>query len=390
MPPCNQGYSYFSSSSDQNVANVGLNPAATAKFGRSPTLIRAIPSDFPLPLPFYLRILARISALLVPSLFYMGPLLLSSPVFLLLVSIRAGLGMFALNLVLVFCPVRPWPLVRRFFQLWYPIYDFHHNIDLSINHEKNYMEDSSLSIYSTHPHGVIPIHGYLWCAFCEQNFPNRYGFGALTDIAMRLPLLRHVMGWLSSSSATKKVLMKRMNAGENLYILPGGVSEIFMACPGKNVIKKPRRGLMKLALQTGAILVPTYVFGANDFYKQLATIDQCSEGRSGEVTNFFGRFQSKISRLVRGGFTIFWGQYGSPLPYQVKCSMVLGDPIEPVLGTFGQGKTLSGGKLTCKQIQEPTDKEIDDLQYRYTDALIRLFEQYKKEAGYPDAELILK
>ena len=70
--------------------------------------------------------------------------------------------------------------------------------------------------------------------------------------------------------------------------------------------------------------------------------------------------------------------------------MVVGDPIEPVLGTFGQGKTLSGGKLTCKQIQEPTDKEIDDLQYRYTDALIRLFEQYKKEAGYPDAELILK
>jgi hypothetical protein len=98
---------------------------------------------------------------------------------------------------------------------------------------KHKIEDSSLLIYSTHPHGVIPIHGHLWCSFCDQHFPNRYGFRALTNIAMHLPLLRHViMSSLSSTSATKKVLLKRMHVGDNLCILPEGVSKIFLACPG--------------------------------------------------------------------------------------------------------------------------------------------------------------
>lgn len=391
--PKEQSYLGFS---DDGINRENFLPAATAKFGRSPrTLIKAIPSKFPSPLPLHLRFLARCTALLVPTLFYLGPALLSSPLFILLfVSTRAAVIIFCVDVLLAFCPIKPWPYFRHFFQLWYELYDFHHNIDLPLDEEKNRLEDASLLIYSTHPHGVIPIHGYLWCAFCDQHFTSRYGFGALTDIAMRLPLLRHVMTWLSSTTATKRVLLQNMDNGENMYILPGGVSEIFLACPGRHVIKTPRRGLMKLALQTGALLVPTYVFGANDFYTQLATcgMEKLSsvKTKKSDFTNLFGKFQRRISRFARGGFTFFWGQYFSPLPYEVQCSMVLGDPIEPVPGTLGQQKTSVGGKLTCKQIKEPTDQQIDELLHRYTDALIRLFEQYKDQAGYPNAELILE
>jgi hypothetical protein len=207
---------------------------------------------------------------------------------------------------------------------------------------------------------------------------------------MRLPLLRHVMSWLSSTSATKSNLMKKMNAGTNLFILPGGVSEIFLACPGVHVIKAPRRGLMKLALQTGAVLVPTYVFGANEFFNQSATYGSSSKNKRNTKsiagpTNLIGKIQRRISRTVRGGFTLFWGQYGLPLPYEVNCSMVLGDPIESVPGTLGQGK--SGSKMTCRKIEAPTEKQIDELLYRYTDALVCLFEQYKAQAGVPNAQL---
>lgn len=253
------------------------------------------------------------------------------------------------------------------------------------------IEDKALVIYATHPHGVIPIHGYLWCAFCDQHFPNRYGFGALTDIAMRLPLLRQVMGWLSSDVATRSVLKYRMNTlGQNLYILPGGVSEIFLACPGRHVIKSPRRGLMKLALQTGAVLVPTYVFGANEFYNQLATFGkkEVNQQTKDGSTNFVGKMQRRISRSVRGGFTFFWGQYCTTLPYESKCSMVLGDPIEPVPGTLGE--EVSAGKMVCKKIAEPTEQQIDDLWNRYTESLISLFEQYKAQAGFPNAKLVLE
>eukprot|EP00550_Attheya_septentrionalis_P001983 CAMPEP_0198288146 /NCGR_PEP_ID=MMETSP1449-20131203/6755_1 /TAXON_ID=420275 /ORGANISM="Attheya septentrionalis, Strain CCMP2084" /LENGTH=317 /DNA_ID=CAMNT_0043986257 /DNA_START=322 /DNA_END=1275 /DNA_ORIENTATION=- len=314
--------------------------------------------------------------------------MLSAPLFLLMISPRAALATLSVDLVLAYYPVKQWPFFRQYFQLWYELFNFRHNI--ALDQSSQTLEDTSLLIYSCHPHGVIPIHGYLWCAFCDQHFPNRYGFGALTDVAMRLPLLRHVMSWLSSTSATKSNLMKKMNAGTNLFILPGGVSEIFLACPGVHVIKAPRRGLMKLALQTGAVLVPTYVFGANEFFNQSATYGSSSKNKrntksSAGPTNLIGKIQRRISRTVRGGFTLFWGQYGLPLPYEVNCSMVLGDPIESVPGTLGQGK--SGSKMTCRKIEAPTEKQIDELLYRYTDALVCLFEQYKAQAGVPNAQL---
>lgn len=375
---------------EKKILNIGRNQAATEQHGRSSKkLIRAVSSCYPSPLPFHLKVLARTTALVVPALFYIGPIMLIAPIFLFfMVSTRAACIVLLMDLLLAYWPATPWPRFRHYFQLWYELYDFHHNMDFD---QKASIEDTSLVIYATHPHGVIPIHGYLWCAFCDQYFPQRYGFGALTDIAMRLPLLRQVMGWLSSDVATKSVLKYRMNVlGQNLYILPGGVSEIFLACPGRHVIKSPRRGLMKLALQTGAVLVPTYVFGANEFYDQLATFgksDSKQQTKDGP-TNFIGKIQRKISRSVRGGFTFFWGQYGTTLPYESRCSMVLGDPIQPVPGTLGQES--SAGKMTCRKIAEPTEEQIDDLWNRYTNALISLFEQYKAEAGFPDAELILE
>mmetsp|Transcript_41078 Transcript_41078/g.46676 ORF Transcript_41078/g.46676 Transcript_41078/m.46676 type:complete len:418 (-) Transcript_41078:278-1531(-) len=379
--------------------------AATAEYGRSPKeLIKAVPSCYPSPLPFHLRLMARLTTMIVPALFIIGPTLLASPIFfLVLVSVRAALIASVVVGLLAFWPLRPWPFFRHYFQLWYELFDFHHNLSNldknDINNDNNSfekdenIEDTSLIIYSNHPHGVIPMHGYLWAAFCDQNFPHRYGFGALTDIALRLPLLRQVMSWLSSAAATKKIIKQRMlEGGQNLWILPGGVSEIFLACPNQNVIKAPRRGLIKLALQTGAVLIPTYVFGVNEFYHQLATYGNENENSTKQhndnPTNIIGKIQRCISRKLKGGFTFFWGQYGTTLPFESKCTMVLGDPIQPVPGTLGQ--EWAAGKKTCQRIPEPTEKQIDELWNRYTKALICLFEQYKVQAGYPDATLVLE
>ena len=385
-------------------------PAATVEYGRSPSLVKAVPDITPSPMPFHHRVVADLSAMVVPGLFYLGPSLLSATIPLLFWKWRVGLGLLLANAFLAYAPVSPWPAFRQCFQLWYERHDFHHNLlqlppaplassSTSASSQETHpaskqnVEDTSVVIYSTHPHGVIPIHGYLWCAMLDQLFPQRYGVGALTDIALRLPFLRHVMSWLGSTNASKNNLVRHLEAGTNLYILPGGVAEIFLACPGKHVIKTPRRGLMKLALQTGALLVPCYAFGASDFYHQLATyqyeVDTVKKSNNGDPTNWIGKLQRTISRQMKGGFTFFWGTFGTPLAFAVKCSYVLGDPIEPVVGTLGQGR-MNNGKQTCQLIPEPTDEQIDELLYRYMAALIRLFEQYKAEAGYPDAELIFE
>uniref|UniRef100_A0A7S2YFI5 Acyltransferase n=1 Tax=Entomoneis paludosa TaxID=265537 RepID=A0A7S2YFI5_9STRA len=386
-----------------------LPPAATLSHGRSPTLIRAIPDPWTQTFPY--RYLGTLSAGMVPSLFYIGPLLWSLTVpTLLLVPWKYGIALGIVNLVLTWIPVTEWPRFRCWFQLWYPRYQFQHNLQPSNSDTTSCtsMEDQSLLIYATHPHGVIPIHGYLWCALCDQLQPQRYGIGALTSIALRLPLLRHVMGWLSCTSASKSTLLHHLvQKQQNLYILPGGVAEIFLARPGTHVIQTPRRGLMKLALQTGALLVPCYAFGASDFYHQLATYgdnkrqQSSSTTSASDPTNWIGKWQRALSRKFQGGFTFFWGCYGTPLPFPVPCTYVVGDPIEPVVGTLGyypppssssivDGQPNRSRKQTCRPIPNPTNAQIEELLHRYTDALVRLFEQYKEPAGHGNAELVLE
>ena len=472
-----------------------LKPAATIQYGRHPTRLykaeMSSPSSANSSLvvtelkPWQQNLIGKSLALIVPSLFYLGPFLLSLPgMFLLLGKYKLALQMLLVDIILAYYPVKPWPAFRQWFQLWYNLYDLHHNLILedrdedkgvnsndtnTTNKGRTIDEDNSLLIYATHPHGIIPIHGYMWCAFCDQHLPKRYGFGALTSIAMRLPLLRTVMGWLSCAPATKSVLKHKLSIEqENLYILPGGVAEIFMSSPNSDTIKTPRRGLMKLALETGACLVPTYVFGANRFFNQLATYDgkrrraiakkqnlnvtntkkllgdssssslstsslssapsltslqsasssltfsststsvtastrsslSKTQGKDGDPINIVGKLQQRISRIAKGGFTFFWGQYGLPLPYDsenngLRCCMVFGDPILPVAGgKLGNYNTSGNGnksKMRCEPISNPTEEQIDDLHKRYTDSLLRLFEQYKIQAGLDfDDQLILQ
>ena len=73
--------------------------------------------------------------------------------------------------------------------------------------------------------------------------------------------------------------------------------------------------------------------------------------------------------------------------------LLQGDPIVPVPGTVGGGGKAGeprhelGGRLTCRRIEEPSDEQVEELLGRYTDGLRRLFDQYKAQAGYPDATL---
>jgi hypothetical protein len=59
--------------------------------------------------------------------------------------------------------------------------------------------------------------------------------------------------------------------------------------------------------------MPCYVFGGTDFFNNLATGDGVL---------------SVLSRKLRIGLTMFWGQYGLPVPYNPKVTMCIAEPIE--------------------------------------------------------------
>lgn len=261
------------------------------------------------------------------------------------------------------------------------------------------MKNDHLSIIAMHPHAILPLHGFIWGAICHQILPDMYGCGCATEIAMRLPILRHVLHYLSTRSADKNGLLNQLQVKEeNLFILPGGVAEIFYSkrrrqpndLPFTQTIKAKRYGLMKLALQTGARIFPAFVFGASDMLDQLFHVDEQNVVSKEKDTNSFdvGLMMQSMSRKLKGGIALFYGQYYLPIPHTPKLSMVLGNPIYPVENTSERNGN-GGNKLTCKRIANPTQEQVEELMDRYVNALECLFEQYKVQAGYPNDRLVI-
>ena len=375
-----------------------MRAAATTEFGFSDKLTRA-KSDFPSPLPFHLRVTGWSLAILCTLAFILGPLMLMLPLPLYFVSPRAAATLLCIDIALVFQPVGPWSEFRESFQLFYEIFDLHHNLTPSTL--KILKDMNHLSVIAMHPHGIIPLHSFIWSAFCQQKLPELYGVGATTNIALFLPILRHILGHLSVVSAKKETILHEMNRkNKSLFILPGGVAEIFLSNRRSKTsngevqsIKARRHGLMKLALQTGAVIYPVYIFGATDLFNQLMPVTKVTETKKGRMNPLssllvsFGEMVESISRRLQGGISIFWGQYFLPIPHNPRLSMVIGDPVYSVPGT--SKLHTSGGKTLriCETIKDPTNEEVEELVNRYTDSIHRLFEQYKMEAGYPNDTL---
>ncbi len=146
----------------------------------------------------------------------------------------------------------------------------------------------------------------------------------------------------------------------NLYVLPGGIAEIFTSKPGYHaIVFKDRRGLCRLSVESGAELIPCYVFGGTEFFENLAT-------------RYDFQWLMSICRKFRIGITLFWGYFGLPIPYAPKVTMVIGEPIPvPVVPNDDDKKS----------------KAIDLLHATFLTEMQALFEKYKVAAGYPEAQL---
>lgn len=74
------------------------------------------------------------------------------------------------------------------------------------------------------------------------------------------------------------------------------------------------------------------------------------------------------------GITIFWGQFGLPIPFPAKVTMVIGKPIPPpAVKDLNDKEELSGA--------------VNDLHETFMKAIVALFDRYKGLAGYPESSL---
>uniref|UniRef100_A0A915CDL3 diacylglycerol O-acyltransferase n=1 Tax=Parascaris univalens TaxID=6257 RepID=A0A915CDL3_PARUN len=176
-------------------------------------------------------------------------------------------------------------------------------------------------------------------------------------------------GLVDCSKESLQYLLDVDRTTNNIVVLViGGAEEALDAHPGRHVLTlNSRKGFIRIALKTGAYLVPMYSFGENELFDQVEnpkgsttrTIQECLKQKLGFSQPLFHG---------RGIFNYNFGIW----PYRRPINSVVGAPI------------------AVEKTKNPTNDDVDRLHAKYISALTELFETHKTNYGVPkDAKLII-
>lgn len=215
------------------------------------------------------------------------------------------------------------------------------------------------------PHGVFPYGNLLamlaWPSFCGHHF-----LGLAANAALRVPIFKQILRGMGVIDASRASARKALEAWPHtIGISTGGVAEVFETNAGDEcILLKERIGVVKLAIRTGASIVPCYIYGNTKLLSCWAG-DGIPYGRT---------ILSKISRKIGFALIFFHGRFGLPIPRRIPLLSVIGKPIP----TF---------QVQC---EEPSMELISTIQDQLISDMQELFDKYKHLYGWDDKRLVIK
>ncbi len=220
------------------------------------------------------------------------------------------------------------------------------------------LDDSKQYIFGSFPHGATTTQHMLTmtnsCGFFEKVYA-----GPKRDLAATVlfftPFLRELLLALGNVDAGGQTARYNLKKGRSLQIFVGGEKEQLMTKPGEHKIYlKSRKGFIKLAIEFGCDLVPTYAFGENELY---------------HISEFGLEFRKWIQEKFSVAFCITigsprWWNWIAPKRGS-KLHLVVGKPI----------------KVERKARADITEKDINSLHAKFCEEITRLFEAKKMKYG---------
>ena len=224
-------------------------------------------------------------------------------------------------------------------------------------------------IFGYHPHGIIS-HG-AFAAFATEALGFSHLFPGITntlltlDSNFRVPFYRDyalAMGLASVSRESCENILSKGGAngegmGRAITIVVGGARESLDAQPyNLRLVLKRRKGFIKLAIRTGADLVPVLAFGENELYDQVSSESHPMVHKGQMLAKKVLGFTVPLFH-ARGVFNYDVGM----MPYRRPLNVVVGRPIKVV------------------QQPEPESRYVNEMHAQYVGELQRIWEEWKDQ-----------
>eukprot|EP00443_Scrippsiella_acuminata_P038932 CAMPEP_0115273916 /NCGR_PEP_ID=MMETSP0270-20121206/55397_1 /TAXON_ID=71861 /ORGANISM="Scrippsiella trochoidea, Strain CCMP3099" /LENGTH=350 /DNA_ID=CAMNT_0002690393 /DNA_START=1 /DNA_END=1054 /DNA_ORIENTATION=+ len=230
-------------------------------------------------------------------------------------------------------------------------------------------------IFVCHPHGIFGISPMTHFGTDATDFTNAFpdvpvhllGHSAI----FRIPFFREWCLAHGHGSVDRKTCLTLLQKGHSIALAPGGAKESLECKPRTmRLILANRKGFAKLALRTGAALVPVLAFGENELYSTVQF----------EPGTLSRRIQEALQRRLGFALPLFCGRKWLPLlPKRRPVSTVVGAPLRPPPGA---GAPPAGGFAV-----EPAQEVVAEFHKQYCQALQELFDAHKAAHGAADMQL---
>lgn len=183
-------------------------------------------------------------------------------------------------------------------------------------------------------HGIIPFHGFLFTKHLVQRrsiYPRGLGAGFLFD----LPLVKWFFlkgGAVNANNRNAKALLLKKQC---VVLAPGGIYEGLICQPGmKRIPWERRKGFVRLAVETGVPIIPTFCHGINEVYFN---------------STFLLWWRIKLLELTRFSVPLFIGI--GLLPFPKKLFHLIGKPI-PTHRNRGESKEAAIKRIHVRVMNE--------------------------------------